>query len=281
MNRIRRIKFRRNKKQLNFIQFKRLKFKQQTETEIKEEQIKMAKIHMVLQGKGGVGKSMVSALIAQYKQENNEPVLCVDTDPVNSTLKGYSALDVKLLPILAENRIDARQFDILIANIADTQCDVVVDNGASSFIALSDYLISNSSSSLITELGHELIIHTIITGGQALPDTIQGFNNLINGFTQNTKFVVWLNPFWGVVEDQGQNFYAMNAYQQNKHVISAVIELPKLQADTFGRDFSDMLQARKTFAQSINDSSLTIMVRHRLKNIRDQIFSAIAKSEVI
>ncbi|MCP4981471.1 MAG: conjugal transfer protein TraL, partial [Gammaproteobacteria bacterium] len=27
----------------------------------------MAKIHMVLQGKGGVGKSMIAAIIAQYK----------------------------------------------------------------------------------------------------------------------------------------------------------------------------------------------------------------------
>lgn len=27
----------------------------------------MAKIHMVLQGKGGVGKSMIAAVLAQYK----------------------------------------------------------------------------------------------------------------------------------------------------------------------------------------------------------------------
>jgi len=39
----------------------------------------MAKIHIILQGNA---------------------VLCVDTNPVNSTLKGYSGLDVKELKIL-------------------------------------------------------------------------------------------------------------------------------------------------------------------------------------
>lgn len=32
----------------------------------------MAKIHMVLQGKGGVGKSVIAALIAQYKASKGQ-----------------------------------------------------------------------------------------------------------------------------------------------------------------------------------------------------------------
>lgn len=33
----------------------------------------MAKIHMVLQGKGGVGKSMIAAMLAQYKAGKGNP----------------------------------------------------------------------------------------------------------------------------------------------------------------------------------------------------------------
>jgi anion-transporting ArsA/GET3 family ATPase len=35
----------------------------------------MAKIHMVLQGKGGVGKSMIAATIAQYKASKGQTPL--------------------------------------------------------------------------------------------------------------------------------------------------------------------------------------------------------------
>ena len=38
----------------------------------------MAKIHMVLQGKGGVGKSVIAALIAQYKASKGQAPLCLD-----------------------------------------------------------------------------------------------------------------------------------------------------------------------------------------------------------
>ena len=46
----------------------------------------MAKIHMVLQGKGGVGKSMIAATIAQYKASKGQMPLCIDrigVDAVN------------------------------------------------------------------------------------------------------------------------------------------------------------------------------------------------------
>ena len=52
----------------------------------------MAKIHMILQGKGGVGKSFIAALLAQYKASKGQPSLCIDTDPVNATFHGYQAL---------------------------------------------------------------------------------------------------------------------------------------------------------------------------------------------
>jgi CO dehydrogenase nickel-insertion accessory protein CooC1 len=52
----------------------------------------MAKIHMVLQGKGGVGKSFIAAMLAQYKARKGQIPLCIDTDPVNATFHGYKAL---------------------------------------------------------------------------------------------------------------------------------------------------------------------------------------------
>lgn len=128
----------------------------------------MAKIHMVLQGKGGVGKSAIAAIIAQYKMDKGQTPLCIDTDLVNATFEGYKALNVRRLNIMAGDEINSRNFDTLVELIAPTKDDVVIDNGASSFVPLSHYLISNQVPALLQEMGHELVIHTVVTGGQAL-----------------------------------------------------------------------------------------------------------------
>jgi len=46
----------------------------------------MATIHFILQGKGGVGKSLIAALLAQYLHGRGLEVYCFDTDPINATL---------------------------------------------------------------------------------------------------------------------------------------------------------------------------------------------------
>lgn len=62
---------------------------------------------MILQGKGGVGKSLISAILAQYKMNTGQQPLCIDTDPVNATFHGFERLNVKRLQIM-ENVIITR-----------------------------------------------------------------------------------------------------------------------------------------------------------------------------
>ena len=163
----------------------------------------MAKIHMVLQGKGGVGKSMIAAVIAQYKAGNGQKPICIDTDPVNATFEGYKALGVRRLNIMDGDEINTRNFDALVEQIATAEADVIIDNGASSFVPLSHYLISNQVPTLLRDMGHELVVHTVITGGQALQDTVSGFAQLASQFPAECLFVTWLNPYWGAIEHAG------------------------------------------------------------------------------
>ena len=75
--------------------------------------------------------------------KKEEPLLCIDTDPVNATLHGYKELPVTRLDIIENDEIVARKFDGLIELVAPATHEVIIDNGASSFIPLSHYLISN------------------------------------------------------------------------------------------------------------------------------------------
>ena len=171
----------------------------------------MAKVHLILQGKGGVGKSMIAAMLAQYKKSKGITPLCIDTDPVNATFEGYKSLNVKRINIMENDEINTRNFDSLVELIARAEGDVIVDNGASSFVPLSHYLISNQVPELLQEMGHELVIHTVVTGGQALLDTVSGFAQLITQFPDESTFVVWLNGYWGPIESEGKSFEQMKA----------------------------------------------------------------------
>jgi len=241
----------------------------------------MAKIHVILQGKGGVGKSVIAATIAQYKAGKNQKPLCIDTDPVNATFAGYKALNVRRINILDGDEINTRNFDALVELIASAEDDVIIDNGASSFVPLSHYLISNEVPTLLHEMGHELVVHTVITGGQALLDTVSGFAQLAQQYPAEVLFVVWLNPYWGPIEHEGKTFEQMKAYTQNKERVSAIIQIPALKEETYGRDYSDMLQSRLTFDAALKMDSLTIMTRQRLKIVQAKLFAQLETATVL
>ena len=49
-------------------------------------------IHLLLQGKGGIGKSVVASWLAEFLIGRGQPVCCIDGDPVNRSLGQYKAL---------------------------------------------------------------------------------------------------------------------------------------------------------------------------------------------
>lgn len=241
----------------------------------------MAKIHMVLQGKGGVGKSLIAAILAQYKVSKGTQPLCIDTDPVNATFHGFKALNVKRLQIMDGDEINPRNFDSLVELIAPSTVDVIIDNGASSFVPLSHYLISNQVPALLQEMGHELVVHTVITGSQALTDTVNSFAQLATQFPTESSFIVWLNPYWGAIEHEGKSFEQMKAYINNKSRVTAIVKIPTLKEETYGRDLADMLQEHLTFDEALTNSALTIMTRQRLKIVKSDLFAQLDNSAVL
>lgn len=230
------------------------------------------KVNIVLQGKGGVGKSFIASVMAQYYYSKKKTPLCIDTDPVNATFHGFKALNVKHLDLMEDDEINPHKFDELIDLISKSKSDVIIDNGASTFVPMSHYLISSRIPSLLKKSGLELVIHTVITGGQALNDTLNGFQKMIKQFPEDVSFVVWLNPFWGKIELEGKEFESMKFYLDNKDRVSAIIKIPKYKPETFGRDLADALQAKLTFDDAIKKPESTIMSRQRISIIRSDLF---------
>ncbi|SDP02248.1 nucleotide-binding protein [Desulforhopalus singaporensis] len=237
----------------------------------------MATIHLILQGKGGVGKSFVSSLLAQYLIDREEKVACFDTDPVNATFSAYKSLQVHKLDILEDDNINSRLFDSLIEQLLQLPEDssAVIDNGAASFIPLASYISENMVPDLLKESGHDLIIHTVITGGQSAGDTLKGLQSLLGGF--NTPLVVWVNPFFG----SSDYFTDHNLRQEVVQGGGKCIALPTYKKDTFGFDIETMLSRKLTFDEAIQTPEINLMARQRLKIVQQKIYQLLDEAQIV
>lgn len=222
-------------------------------------------VHIILQGKGGCGKSTIASIVLQALQAtygDNGNVIGIDTDPVNATLTSYAALPVQRLEIIDQDRqIDSREFDRMIDIILNNDGPVLIDNGATSFVPITGYLAENGALDVLASLGREVFIHTILTGGQAFQDTLTGLQALLASTT--APIVVWENEFFGPVERDGRRFAESSIYERHRDRIAGIITLPRRNAD-FMRDHADMASQSHTYHQAINNPAASTMQRHRL-----------------
>lgn len=228
-------------------------------------------VDFILQGKGGVGKSLIASLLAQhYRARGIDPLLAIDTDPVNATFARYKAYGAEPLNIMDGDDINPRAFDQLIERIVDhgdkgVQA-AIIDNGASVFVPICSYMLQNDVVSLLSEAGHTIRIHTVITGGQALADTMQGFVSLARNIS-HVSLVVWLNEYFGSPTLDGRKFEDSKAYKDNQQRIHGLVTIPAVKPETFGQDMAKMLKRNQTFDEALTSADYSIMERQRLKMV--------------
>lgn len=232
----------------------------------------MKHVHFTLQGKGGVGKSFVSALLVQYLRAKGEDVTAVDTDPVNATLAGYKAFGTQRLELMEGGSLNERKFDNLVEQVIAEDTNFVIDNGAASFIPLSYYIAENDAISLIGENDKQVVIHTVITGGQAIKDTLAGFASLVEQMPASAEIIVWLNEFFGDIEAEGKTFEEMKVYVNNKDRVRGIVRIARQTGSTFGEDVKLMLDNKLTFEEVAASPDFGLMAKSRLAKVKKAIF---------
>ncbi len=237
----------------------------------------MKEIHLVVQGKGGVGKSFIASLLAQYRIScGDELVHCFDTDPVNQTFSRYQDLDVRLIHILNQhNNIDARQFDELIEFLLENDGVAIIDNGAATFIPLMSYLAENNVLEMLNEVGAKVYFHVPLQGGQALEDTLQGLVSILNDLPAQT--MVWLNHHQGEIIIDNKSFDQLKVYKEHQDKIAGVINLFARNPDTFGKDIKAMTEQHLTFAEVLASDKWTAMPKQRLKTFWRDVSEQLAQ----
>jgi len=236
----------------------------------------MKQVHITLQGKGGIGKSYVTSLIAQNLIDRREEVICIDTDPINATLSSFKAFNAQRIDLLQDNRIKEGLFDDMMEQILNTESHFVIDSGAASFIPLSNYLIQHDALGMIAEHGKQPVIHSVIAGGFALNNTLSDFAQLAERIPESAQILVWLNEHFGKIEFDGKTFEQSKAYQKHKERVSGILRLPRQNEDTFGQTIEQLIAERLTFTEALESDVFRIMSKQRITMYRRGIYDQLA-----
>ncbi len=243
----------------------------------------MALINMTLGTKGGIGKSFVAAVLAQYLMDNvlAKPPLCIDLDYVTQTFANYRGLDVQYIDLETEGDIEKRKFDIFIYRIAEAKDDdvFVVDCGGNTFKPLMSYMTVNDVFNMLLARGNEIIIHIPIMGGQELEDTMLALRDIVAATPAQAMVSVWINQYHGAVESGGKSFEQSVTYSENKDRIRSITYIPKW-PDDMRQDVSEMLKERVTFDTAQNMDRFQLMEKWRLAIAKRYLYQAIEKSGV-
>src|SRR5215471_4929422 len=111
----------------------------------------MKRLVLILNGKGGVGKSFFAVNFIQFLKDKGIPHAAIDSDNENSTLKRFHA-DAEFLDLGNRRELDGIFTALEKANL------VVMDCRAASTDLFSDYFVEIDLAAVLTALGATLTL---------------------------------------------------------------------------------------------------------------------------
>ena len=228
----------------------------------------------ILQGKGGIGKTFVSSILAQWMQNKNPASLrCYDTDQENTTFSRYKALNVKHVPVMNDSRtIEPKGFDVLMMDILETDGNCVIDNGANTFSPLMAYLVENACFEMLKDANRSVYIHSIVGGGDTLHDTASGF--ISTALSTPVPLVLWENEHFGLLQTpSGKAFIDSQSFNDHIDKVKGRVKLIQRNSDTFGADIKKMNTTRMTLDEVMQSDKFNIMEKQRIKVVYRDIFA--------
>jgi hypothetical protein len=237
-------------------------------------------IHLILQGKGGVGKSVVATWLAEYLVKRGKNVRCIDGDPVNRSLAQYKALNAEKLDLVSEEGLVVRaRYDALVQRFATEDGVFVMDSGATAFLPFWSYIVESEMIRVLRDAGRKLYVHCVISGGEMLTDTLLGFETLARS-TPDKNVVVWINEYFGAVSRDGKALDQVNVFQAHTEKMLGSIGIPQRSPDTFGESIQLMRTKKLTFDEAIQSEQFMLVQKSRLYIVQRELFEQLDKLQL-
>jgi len=235
-------------------------------------------IHLILQGKGGIGKSVVASWLAEFLIGRGQAVCCIDGDPVNRSLGQYRALAAEKLDLVNQDGLVQRsRYDALLERFATDDGVFLVDSGATAFMPFWTYIVEGDMIGVLRQAGREVYVHIPISGGEMLNDTLLGFKTLAET-AREKSLVLWINEYFGPVAREGKSFSQMQVYVENQEKVLASVGIPQRSPDTYGETVRLMREKKMTFGEAIASPDFMLAQKSRLHIVRRDLFEQLEQT---
>ena len=230
----------------------------------------MNQVHIALQGKGGIGKSLVCRFLGEHRD-----AVCIDADPENRTLSECRSLDVKEHELLDRRKsIDQFAIDALMETVIEETADIVIDIGASSYVEVNAYFVENDLEQLFKDSGKDLWIHLLVVGGPMQGSCLRSVTERIKSNKDTAAVCVWENEYFGPIEIETENAGEFETLSESGILVAAGFNhviLPQ-RGKLFVGALESMIGNGLTFGEAI-DSARSVLSKSRIKTQRDELWA--------
>jgi CobQ/CobB/MinD/ParA family nucleotide binding protein len=219
-------------------------------------------IDIILNGKGGVGKSFFATNFVQFLKDKKIPHVAIDTDNENSTLKRFHS-EAEFINIEDEQGIDS------IFPALEKAPLVVVDCRAASTDIFLDYFAEVKVFDILREMDARL---TVISPVNHEADSIEQVKIVAEALGSRCKYVVIKN------QAHSEHFTIYEKSKTRSRLIDELdareIVMPKL----YDWLVTALNQTNLTITAAIANPDFSLVNRQRLKNWREKFFEQIERT---
>ena len=228
----------------------------------------MTNIHLIGGEKGGVGKSLVSRLIAQYMIDNSIPFLGFDSDRSHGALMRFYAGYAS--PVLVDNydSLDA----IVEAAAENPERRVLVDLAAQTQESLTQWMDDSQLLEVAPELNLNIRYWHVMDSGR---DSVDLLKRLLDRHGTRLKYTLVLNQI------RGDDFKILNSSGEKDRALAlgaSIITLKRLHESSMTKIDASSSSFWAVANRAEGDTSgLRLLERHRVKLWLKNAFEEIAK----
>ena len=214
----------------------------------------MSSIHFIGGEKGGVGKSLVSRILAQYLIDHERPFLGFDTDKSHGALMRFYAGYASPVVVDRYESLDA----IVEAAAAEPSRSILVDMAAQTQDALTQWMDDSGLIDLSSEMGLGLTYWHVMDSGR---DSVDLLKKLLDRFGSRLNYVLVQNHI------RGDNFDMLEASGEKKRALelhARIINIKRLHEASMVKIDSHS-SSFWSATQSTDAHALGILERQRVK----------------
>lgn len=231
----------------------------------------MTNIHLIGGEKGGVGKSLVARLLAQYMIDNTIPFLGFDSDRSHGALLRFYAGYASPVLIDSYDSLDA----IVEAAVENPERRILVDLAAQTQERLTQWM----EESQLLEVGAELNLfirywHVMDSGR----DSVDLLKRLFDRHGNRLNYVIVLNQI------RGEDFKVFEASGEKARALelgASIITIKRLHESSMTKIDASSSSFWAAANKADNDTSgLRLLERHRVKSWLKNAFAQVAATGV-